>query len=76
MTQRLTPISWNNLVGRLRSLGFDGPYRSGKHYFVAKGEFRLTIPNPHGQDIGIPLLKEILKHASITQEEWLKPKKK
>lgn len=76
MTQRLTPISWNNLVGRLRSLGFDGPYRSGKHYFVAKGEFRLTIPNPHGQDIGIPLLKEILKRASITQEDWLKPKKK
>lgn len=76
MTQRLTPVSWNNLVGRLGTLGFDGPYRSGKHYFMAKGEFRLTIPNPHRQDIGVPLLKEILKRAGITHEEWLKPRKK
>jgi len=57
-------------------LGFDGPYRSGKHYFMVKGEFRLTIPNPHRQDIGVPLLKEILKRAGITHEEWLKPGKK
>ena len=76
MTQRLTPISWNNLVGRLRNMGFDGPYRSGKHYFVTKGEFRLTIPNPHRQDIGVPLLKEILNRAGITHEEWLKANKK
>ena len=76
MTQRLMPTSWDNLVGRLGNLGFVGPYRSGKHYFMAKGEFRLTIPNPHRQDIGVPLLKEILKHAGITREEWLKPKKK
>ena len=55
MTRRLTPVSWNTLVRRLHDLGFDGPYHGGKHYFMTRGEFRLTIPNPHAQDTGIPL---------------------
>jgi len=36
----------------------------------------MTIPNPHRQDIGVPLLKEILNRAGITYEEWLKTNKK
>ena len=71
MTERLAPVSWNTLVRRLRTLGFEGPYRSGKHHFMVKGEFRLTIPNPHTRDIGVPLLKEILTRAGISREEWL-----
>jgi len=59
-------------VRRLHDLGFDGPYRGGKHHFMTKGEFRLTIPNPHAQDIGIPLLTEILTRAGIRREEWLR----
>jgi hypothetical protein len=39
---------------------------------MTKGEFRLTISNPHAQDIGIPLLKEILSRAGISRDEWLK----
>jgi predicted RNA binding protein YcfA (HicA-like mRNA interferase family) len=74
VTRRLSPVSWNTLVRRLRDLGFDGPYRGGKHYFMSKGEFRLTIPNPHAQDIGIPLLIEILTRAGISREEWLRVK--
>jgi hypothetical protein len=52
-------------------MGFNGPYRSGKHYFMVKGELKLTIPNPHRQEIGVPLLKEILNRAGISREEWL-----
>jgi hypothetical protein len=44
---RLTPVSWDILVQKLRSMTFEGPYRGGKHYFMLKGDFRLTIPNPH-----------------------------
>ena len=72
MTRRLTPVSWNTLVQRLRHLGFDGPYHGGKHYFMIRGGLRLTIPNPHTQDIGIALLKEILNRGGIRREEWLK----
>jgi hypothetical protein len=72
MSDRLTPVSWNTLLQRLRVLGFDGPYKGGRHYFMTKGSLRLTIPNPHSEDIGIPLLKEILNRAGIDRDEWLK----
>jgi hypothetical protein len=59
VSRRLTPVSWDDLVRTLAGMDFTGPYRSGKHHFMIRGEFKLTIPNPHGQDIGVPLLKEI-----------------
>ncbi|MGB7532157.1 MAG: type II toxin-antitoxin system HicA family toxin [Halobacteriota archaeon] len=69
---KLTPVSWTELVKRLRKLGFDGPYQGGKHPYMIKDDFVLTIPNPHRKEIGIDLLSRILKRAGITREEWLK----
>ncbi len=28
---RLTPVSWGDLVKRLREMGFEGPYAGGRH---------------------------------------------
>lgn len=30
----------------------------------------VRIPNPHARDIGIVLLREILKQAEIGEDEW------
>jgi predicted RNA binding protein YcfA (HicA-like mRNA interferase family) len=30
----------------------------------------VTIPNPHGSDIGPNLLYKVLRQAGITREEW------
>jgi hypothetical protein len=38
---------------------------------MRKGELRLRIPNPHGSDISVDLLKRILRQAEISREEWL-----
>ena len=67
----LSPVSWVDLVRRLRKLGFDGPYQGGKHPYMIKGNLVLTIPNPHRRDIGVALLSRILRQAGITKEEWL-----
>ena len=67
----LPPVSWVDLVRRLRKLGFDGPYQGGKHPYMIKGNLVLTIPNPHRRDIGVALLSRILRRAGITKEEWL-----
>jgi len=67
----LPPVSWVDLVRRLRKLGFDGPYQGGKHPYMIKGNLVLTIPNPHHRDIGVALLSRILRRAGITKEEWL-----
>lgn len=70
---RLTPVSRDELIRRLRKLGWTGPFPGKKHLFMLKGSNVLTIPNPHGsKDIGVNLLKEILEQADITREEWLK----
>jgi len=68
---KLTTISHAELVKRLRSFGFDGPYSGGKHLYMLKGDLRLTIPNPHKQKIGVDLLTRILRQAGITREEWI-----
>lgn len=68
---RLAPVSWNQLVRRLRELGFEGPYQGGKHPYMVRGDLVLTIPNPQSKDIGVDLLRRVLKQAGITREEWL-----
>ncbi len=67
----LSPVSWVNLVRRLRKLGFEGPYQGGKHPYMKKGVLVLTVPNPHRGDISIDLLSRIIKQAGITRNKWL-----
>jgi predicted RNA binding protein YcfA (HicA-like mRNA interferase family) len=68
---RLGPIKRKQLIKYLRQLGFDGPYgRGGKHDVMEKGNHTLTIPNPHSADIGINLLRKILKQAGIDEDTW------
>jgi len=68
---QLHPISTRELIKKLKKFGFDGPYAGGKHRFMIKDNLRLTIPNPHRQEIGIDLLSRILKQAGITKKEWI-----
>jgi len=72
---KLSPVSYAELVERLRLLGFDGPYMGGKHPYMLKDNISLTIPNPHSKVIGIDLLSRILKQAGIDRDEWLNVKK-
>lgn len=68
----LVPVTRRALIARLRELGFDGPcpYTGGKHEFMVKGQLRLTVPNPHQDEIGKDLLIRILRQAGISREDW------
>ena len=55
----MNPISRRELIKRLKTLGFSGPYSGGRHSFMKRGPLKLMVPNPHVGDISIPLLKEI-----------------
>ena len=68
---KLSPVSWKDLVKRLRKLGFKGPYEGGKHPFMIKDDLTLTIPNPHRGDISVDLLKRILRRADVTRDGWI-----
>jgi len=69
---RLAPLSRSELIKRLRALGWEGPLAGTKHQHMVKGDLQLTIPNPHRRDIGVNLLKILLKEAGISREEWLR----
>ena len=66
------PVSWKLLVKRLKDFGFEGPFSGGRHPFMIKVDFVLTLPNPHKQDISVDLLSRILKQADIKRDDWIK----
>ncbi len=67
----LAPVSWRQLVRRLRELGFEGPFSGGKHPCMIRGHLVLTIPNRHRKVISVDLLTRILRQADLTREQWL-----
>ena len=64
-------IHRKELIRKFKALGFSGPLSGGRHQFMIKGKKKIRIPNPHGGgDIDISLVKEILRQAAISNEEW------
>lgn len=66
----MKPLKRKEFIKKLRKYGFTGPYSGGRHQFMIKGSLKLRIPNPHQKDISVSLLKEILKQADISIDEW------
>ena len=67
---RFGPIKRRELVACLLRLGYSGPYAGGRHEFMLRGTESVTIPNPHGRDIGPNLLARLLRQAGISRAEW------
>ena len=67
---RFGPIKRRDLIRALRRAGFSGPTSGGAHEVMWKETLKLTIPNPHGGDIGKNLLSVILRGAGISRREW------
>lgn len=68
---RLKTLKYRELIVKLRKFGLDGPFPGGKHPYFLLGNRAITIPNPHGRDVGFKTLKDIIKLLRITEEEFL-----
>ncbi|HET6402490.1 MAG TPA: type II toxin-antitoxin system HicA family toxin [Candidatus Kapabacteria bacterium] len=66
----LGPIKRKDLIAALRKAGFHGPNAGGKHDYMLRDNHAVTIPNPHGRDISEYFLRDLLKQAGISREEW------
>jgi len=66
----LKTISRRGLIKILRRLGFFGPFSGGRHQFMRKDDLKIFIPNPHGKDIGIILLNQIIKDIGISKKDF------
>jgi predicted RNA binding protein YcfA (HicA-like mRNA interferase family) len=63
-------LSRKELIRKFRALGFSGPFSGAKHQFMIKGTQKARIPNPHLTDIGVSLVKEILRQAGLSALDW------
>jgi len=69
---RVIPVSWPELIRRLRKLGWSGPFPGKKHPYMSKDGVFLIIPNPHhGDDVSVDLIMKILNRAGISRGEWI-----
>jgi len=69
---RIIPVPYRILLKKLKNLGLDGPHQGRKHPYMTLRDIVIVLPNPHqGDDVDVKLIKEILKAAGISREEWL-----
>ena len=68
---RLVPISGRKLCKILENLGFERIYGKGSHIRFRHPDGRRTVVPVHGnEEIGISLLREILRQIKISREEF------
>lgn len=67
----LSPLPRRILIKKLRKLGFSGPYPATRHEFMKRGNEKIFIPNPHGKDIGLPIIKNIIHQLKISNQEFI-----
>lgn len=71
---RWTPCKRADFIGKLRRLGFDGPFSGGRHQFMVYSQRRLAIPN--NPEYSIPQLRMMLREVetilarAIDADEW------
>jgi hypothetical protein len=66
----VSTLSRKELIRKFRALGYSGPFSGAKHQFMIKGSQKIRIPNPHISDIDVSLIKEILRQAGISIQDW------
>ena len=72
---RIVPVPYRVLLKKLKNLCLEGPQQGRKHPFMTKGDIVIVLPNPHqGEDVDVKLIKEILKAAGISRDDWLSTK--
>ncbi len=70
---RLLPISGRKMSKILERLGFQKVHQVGSHARYIHPDGRKTVVSLHGnEELGIGLLKEILKQVKISREEYEK----
>jgi len=69
---RLTPISSKKMMRILIKLGFEEIRRKGSHRFYCHPDTQVTtvVPDHGSEDIGIGLLRKILRDIDMTPNEF------
>ena len=69
---KLSPLKAEQVIRKLRKLGFVGPVAGGRHVRMVRLETNQIIPVPmhKGKDVSVGLIRAIIREVGITPEEW------
>ncbi|CAG0945834.1 hypothetical protein ANRL1_02587 [Anaerolineae bacterium] len=68
---KLPRVSADKVIKTLRRAGFQIVRQRGSHLILEHADGRMTIvPMHRGEDIGVGLLRKILRDAELTLEEF------
>ncbi|MBI4674850.1 MAG: type II toxin-antitoxin system HicA family toxin [Chloroflexi bacterium] len=69
---KLSPLKPQQLIQKLRVLGYEGPFPGGRHVLMIHRTTRKVIPIPmhKGKDIKVGLIRSIIREVEITLDEW------
>ena len=71
---RWTPCKRQVFIGRLRALGFDGPYNGSRHQFMLLDNHRLAVPS--NAEYSVAQLRIIIREVeailgrTVSLDEW------
>lgn len=63
-------LSRRELIRKLRRAGLSGPFSGSRHQYMVYKKIKFFIPNPHGGDIGLKIIKRIIVDIGISEEEF------
>lgn len=72
---KLSPISAKKLIKILEKQGFEVVYQKGSHVRLRHSDGRrTTVPMHSGENVGVGLLRKILRDVNISRDEFEKIK--
>lgn len=71
---KVSPLKPNEVIHKLRQLGFEGPISGGRHMRMIRRESGQVIPIPmhKGKDVSVGVIRSIIREVGISPEEWNK----
>ncbi|MEY4529746.1 MAG: hypothetical protein RLZZ156_467 [Deinococcota bacterium] len=70
---KVSPLKSLEIIRKLRALGYEGPFPSGRHVHMVHPDKKFPlIPIPmHPGDIGVGLIRKIIRDVGVSLEQWL-----
>jgi len=77
MDGKISPLPPEKVIKALEKAGFKAIRQKGSHVFLRHQDGRTTVvPYHKGEDIGIGLLRKIMRDACMSREEFIELAKK
>lgn len=70
MSSRLKLCSGTDAVKKLKRVGWTVDRQVGFHVMMVKPDYPYTLSIPQHRELGIGLLRKLIKQASLTVEEF------